>query len=118
MGLYIFLVTVKTCPHCGQETGEPEESYSTNITHNLINMADAAGLYMCLWYPSDIGIYKASQLIPLLEKGIKDMEKNPEMFKEFNAPNGWGTYEQFLPWLKELLAACQEYPNSNVYLSR
>jgi hypothetical protein len=40
------------------------------------------------------------------------------MFKMHDAPNGWGTYEQFLPWLEEYLRACEENPDAIVMVSR
>ena len=66
---------------------------NVNITHNLNKMADAVGLYEVLWKPDEIGITVASQMIPFLEKGIKKLRESPEHYKTFNAPNGWGTYE-------------------------
>lgn len=36
---------------------------SLNSTHNLNNMAKAAGLYQVLWRPEEIGISTASQII-------------------------------------------------------
>lgn len=44
----------------------PEESehvYERNMTHNLANMAAAAGVYEALWRPEEIGITKAIDLI-------------------------------------------------------
>lgn len=35
-----------------------------------------------------------------------------------NSPNGWGTYKYFVPWLEKYLAACKEYPDAVVEVSR
>lgn len=93
------------------------EVYWKNITHNLGNMADKAGIYQCLWHPEEIPINVVSEIILLLEKGIKAMKEKPEYYKQFDAENGWGTYEQFVPWLEELLEACKQYPNATVRVS-
>ena len=81
-----------------------------NITHNLGRMADEAGLYAALWRPSENDITIADDLIPILEDGIQAMKDEPEHFKKFDAKNGWGTYDNFLPWLEELLLKCKEFP--------
>lgn len=40
---------------------------------------------------------KASELIEILENGVKDLKERPEYFKQFNASNGWGMYENGIP---------------------
>jgi len=88
--------------------------FDANITHNLGAMADAAGIYEPVWRPEEVGIVVAAQLIEPLRKGIDAMECDPKHFKTFNASNGWGLYENFLPWLQRYLAACEEYPTATV----
>lgn len=107
------------CSCCGHKHihADAEEIYSANITHSLNRMADAAGFYRALWHPDEIGISKAYQLTPFLTNGIVALESNPDLFKAFDGVNGWGTYEQFLPWLKTLLIACQENPNADLRVS-
>lgn len=100
------------------EVVQASEVYSANITHNLGGMADVAGIYKCLWRPEEIGISKAGGLIPLLEEGLRVMRSDPCRFRRLSAPNGWGTYEQFVPWLERYIAACREYPEAMVRVSR
>lgn len=110
-----------SCPNCHKEhavfTGE-HESHWQNITHNLGRMAGEAGVYECLWRAPENNYNKAGQLIQPLTNAIADMEARPEHFKSFNATNGWGTYKDFLPWLKTLLQACEENPNGTIETSR
>lgn len=96
----------------------PVEVYWSNITHNLNNMAKEAGIYECVWRPEEVGIEYAGQLIEPLKKGIELMESDPDRFKVFSASNGWGTYDQFLPWLKKYLRACEENTDAIVSVSR
>lgn len=96
----------------------PTEVFSSNITHNLGKMATEAGIYKHLWRPEEIGVTKAAQLIGPLTAGVALMRSDPERFKAFDAPNGWGTYEHFLPWVDEYLAACVENPDADVNVSR
>ncbi len=111
---------VCVCYECGDEHKRLEKVcyYNANITHNLNKMADEAGIYQHLWRPEEIGITKAGQLIEPLEKGLALMKSDPERFKKFNAPNGWGLYEHFIPWIENYLSACKEYPEADVGVSR
>lgn len=93
---------------------EPVEIYSKNITHNLIIMAELAGLYNILWRPKENGYFKASDIIIKLEKGIKKLKSKPEYFKKYNPKNGWGSYEIFLCFCESLLQACKENKESDI----
>ena len=114
-------------------TEEPilqQEVFSANITHNLNRMADKASMYKALWYLTkteddfyprvdrDIPITLAKELLPYLEHGLNQLKTYPEFFKQFSAYNGWGTYEQFIPWLDKLIEACKQYPNALLKVSR
>lgn len=97
---------------------DDEEVFSANITHNLGEMASAAGLYRPLWRPSEIGITKAAQLIEPLELGLKILKDDPDKFKEFNPENGWGSYGGLVAFVEEYIAACHSYPDAEVSVSR
>lgn len=94
--------------------GKGEYSRSMNITHNLADMAEAAGIFKCLWRAEENGFKRARQLIKPLESAIADMRARPEFYKQYDAPNGWGTYKDFAPWLERLLEICRENPNRSV----
>lgn len=96
----------------------PTQVYGANITHNFGKMAEAAGIYMFLWRPDEIGITKAEQLIEPLAEGLKKLKSDPERFKVFNSPNGWGMYEHFVPFVEKYLEACREHPDASVGISR
>ena len=103
------------------DDGDAQEdwvAYSDNITHNLNEMAEAAGLYKALWRPQEIGIKVAYELIPLLETGLKQLRDAPERFEQFNSSNGWGTYDQLVEFVENYLTACRAYPQANVYVWR
>ena len=88
--------------------------FDANITHNLNKMAEEAGIYKHLWRPDKIDIKTAAELIEPLKAGLQKMKDNPEHFKQFDAENGWGTYEDFVPWIEKYLAACEENPDAEV----
>lgn len=96
----------------------PTEVFSSNITHNLNKMADAAGIYMHLWRPEEIGITKAAQLIEPLQLGLFKLKADPFIFKGFDDPKGWGKYEHLISWVEEYLNACIANPDADVSVSR
>jgi hypothetical protein len=89
-----------------------------NITHNLNKMAEAVGLYEVLWRPEEIGITIASQMVEPLEKGLKELETNPDKYKAYDPPNGWGNYEGFVSFCKSVLQKCREYPDAVIEADR
>jgi hypothetical protein len=108
-------LAIPECPHCHGRSGEV---YTDNITHNLNRMAEAAGIYKHLWRPEEIGVSKASQLIEPLQDGLAKMEADPEKYCAFDAPNGWGKYEHFVPFVRRYLEACKENPDATVHADR
>ena len=118
-------------------TPENEELFWANITHNLGKMAEAAGIYEALWRPyrlhkdykhfdiyedefafeQSITIY-ASDIVDIIEKGYKKLKSKPEYYSKYNSPNGWGMYENFVPWVEKYLEALKLYPDSKVIVDR
>ena len=96
---------------------KPTEVYSANITHNLAAMAKEAGIYMHLWRPEDIGLAIAGELIEPLRAGLELMKADPPRFEKHNAPNGWGLYKYFVPFVERYLAACEEMPWATIRVS-
>jgi hypothetical protein len=116
---------------------ENEELFWANITHNLGKMADAAGIYEALWRPyrlhkdykhfdiddeeynfeDSVTIY-AKDIIDIVETGLRKMKDDPDYFIKFNSPNGWGSYENFVPWIERYLEALKKYPESKVIVDR
>jgi hypothetical protein len=122
------------------KTLEPQKEclYNANITHNLGKMANEAGIYEALWRPyqlkegynipeddhkaeweyEDANPVKANEIISIIEKGLKDMKARPKHYEKFNSPNGWGMYNNFVPWIEEYLKALKEYPEAFVECDR
>jgi hypothetical protein len=94
------------------------EIYWANITHNLNVMAKEAGIYEALWRPEEIGVTHARQLIVPLEQGVVLLATQKARFEKFNAPNGCGLWEHFLPFCCAYLQACRDYPDAKVKVSR
>lgn|ERR1051325_4177033 len=96
---------------------ETQTIFHANITHNLGKMADAAGIYRCLWYANEFGVVQASDLIEPLQKGLGELKAAPSLFKVLNPANGWGNYEALVEFVEEVLKACKENPGAKVNVS-
>jgi hypothetical protein len=120
LDVYLYLgEETHDCDSCGQPVTERICVYSANITHNLGKMAEHAGIYQHLWRPEELlGITLAKHLIGPLSQGLNYLKSDPVHFSKFNAPNGWGTYEHFVPFVEEYLKACIEYPDAVISVSR
>ena len=122
MSLDVWLTQPVICPHCHHSlTPEGDEGrtvYDANITHNLGRMAQEAGIYQHLWRPEELGLTKAGQLIEPVRKGLELMKSDSDRFSQFNAPNGWGLYKNFVPWVERYLTACEENPDADIHVSR
>ena len=94
------------------------EVYEANITHNLGLMASKAGIYEALWKPESLNKVFAKDLIETLEAGLSNLKARPLYFIQFNASNGWGVYEHFVPFISRYLDACRKYPDSIIKVSR
>jgi hypothetical protein len=96
----------------------PVEVYEDNITHNLTGMARHADLYHFLWCPEEMGIKTASELIGPLREGLERLKADPDRFKAFNPPNGWGHYDNLVAFVDRYLKACEAAPLATVRVSR
>ena len=96
----------------------PTEVYEANITHNLTDMAEAAGIYEVIWRPEECGVKKAEDIISALEKGLHTLKSNREIMEGFNPENGWGSYDGFVTFVEEYLAACKENPDAEISVWR
>ncbi len=96
----------------------PTDVYTRNITHNLGKMAVQCGAYEALWRPEEINVKFAKDLIPLLTSALEKLKAEPDKYKKFDAPNGWGKYENFVEFVDEYLQACKNFPEAEVRVSR
>ena len=96
----------------------PTDVYRGNVTHNLTEMARAAGLYEVLWRPDELGLTHAKQLIQPLQDGLTALQADPPRYKDLEPSNGWGTYEGLVGFVTGYLTACQEHPDATLEISR
>jgi len=111
MSLDLYLIEDVKCPHCGG-TVDGTELYWRNITHNLGGMAQALGVYEILWHPGDH--LHAADLVAPLERAVQLLDENPAEYKQYEAPNGWGTISGFYRFLTDVLRAAKDNPSARV----
>jgi len=106
------------CRHVHTCNRKPTTLYWANITHNLGAMAEEARLYAAIWRPDEHGYRTAGQIVPVVTVGLADLKARPEHFQQFNAKNGWGLYENFVPFVEKYLDACMQYPSALIRVCR
>ena len=92
--------------------------FDINITHNLGQMAEVAGIYKHLWRPEELGIRRAGELVEPLKAGLALLKSDPERFKAYDAKNGWGIYDDFISWLEDYIVACEKYSDAEIEISK
>lgn len=96
----------ETCKHCEREG---DEFGSWNYTYNV-------GPMWRLVFPGEglveIDGMTGAESLAKLDKAISAMEMDPATFAALNPENGWGSFETFLPWLKQLRSAAAENPTA------
>jgi hypothetical protein len=95
-----------------------KEVFDAYVTHNLVRMADEAGIYGCVWRPEDYGITHAHQLIGSLSAGLAKLATEKARFVAFNSENGFGRWDEFVIWCADYLQACRDYPYARVEAGR
>jgi len=94
------------------DTGGPEPATlaSFNCTYNLGEMLRAAG------FPEWDALTgaPASETGGMLRSVADKLRADPEQFKTYNPPNGWGTYEGAIEFLNEFAAACAAHPKATI----
>lgn len=97
---------------------ETTRVYTDNITHNVNQMAEKAGIYKELWEPEEIGITTANMLVLPLFAGLLKLTSNAKEFKKLAPENGWGTHEQLIEFVKNYIVACVKWPQAKVEVCR
>jgi hypothetical protein len=103
---------------------QPVSVYSGNITHNLNSMAAAVvlsnglTLYQILWRPDEHELKFARDISELLDEGWNILLADPEKFKNYNPPNGWGSYDGLCNFVYKYRNACWDNPDAELRISR
>lgn len=103
---------------------QPVSVYNGNITHNLGDMAEAVvlsnglTLYQVLWRPDEHELKFARDIYDLLDEGYIILLTDPEKYKKYNPPNGWGSYDGLVNFVYKYRDACRYNPDAELRISR
>lgn len=92
--------------------------FDRNITHNLGSMAEAVGIYQCLWRFEETGYTKAGDMTGVLLTGLQKLCADPVVFKQYENPNGWGKHVDLVIFVMDLIDACIRFPDAKIDFSR
>ena len=93
-------------------------------------MADAAGLYDPLWRPYRLyGVADnteeaektnpiAGDIIDKVEIGLAKLKADPERYKKYNPPNGWGSYDILVKFTEKYLYMLKKFPDAIIKADR
>lgn len=95
--------------NCGQGH---DRVFDRNYTYNIAKIAKEAGFSV-----NDFDGKNGAEIVAILDPAIERMNKNPDHFRQFNPPNGWGDFDSFVGLLEILLAHCHEYPSGYCRIS-
>lgn len=95
-----------TCKRCGGEL------FDWSPTYNYAPMFRAAGFGLRA-FDGQTGAQVAAVLAP----AVAAMEADPEKFRVLEASNGWGTYDNVMPYLRKFLRIVTERPECSVVVT-
>ena len=78
------------------------ETFEGNLTYNVGLMLRRAGIHPHILEGQMVKVVR-----PVIENAYMTMFENPDYFRQFEASNGWGTYESTMKFVSNL----------NVYLA-
>ena len=94
-----------------------ETVWEGNITHNLAEMADRAGMYSAMWRPDELS-YTPRGALEDVRAGINLMLGDRKRFERLNPTNGWGNFDTLLEFACEYARALSRWPYATVKVSR
>ncbi len=101
--------------HLEVDAGGPEtvECYWRNHTSNTSRMWRDAGADIAEMYGKPAG-----ECARALASAADRIETHPDLYSPMESPNGWGTRESTVLFLRDLADACERFPKATVRVSR
>ena len=94
--------------HVGPQEQLPP-SFEGDVTYNVSAMLKRAGIH-----PNVLHNLPVVHVRPVIWNAYMVMRENPEYFRQFDAPNGWGTYETTFAFVERLTAYLDGAPHDYV----
>ena len=84
-----------------------------NITYNVSRMVLEACGVTYRWFDG----MECAKALPILHFAWRNLKRNPPHFRRFEPDNGWGTYEQFMPYMTRFYAMARLHPTGIIRVS-
>lgn len=97
------------CPNCGGHYKESEEMFSINVTYNVGTMLRNAGLHKEILDDKSV-----EYVLPIVDASYRLMRMNRGFFEQFNAKNGWGTYDTTIEAVEKFWRALRSANKTNI----
>lgn len=92
--------------------GEPDNRFyvvfEPEIPHPTYNIGTMLRKSMN-WDFKQGEFYRVSEVLPNIERGLHELNFNPNPYKEYQAENGWGTIRSGIEALQSILDAIKEH---------
>ena len=85
-----------------------------HITHNLVPIAKAVGVYEALWRPESAGYTKAKDVLPIMKEALRQLRERAKELKALEPPKGYGSMEDLRQDLQALIVVAEEYPEADI----
>lgn len=72
---------------------------------------------VCGSYPSAWDGMSCSELLPVLEAGVKLLRSHSQEYRQFEPSNKWGTVETTIEFLDAIIRNCKDYPTAVLEVS-
>lgn len=86
------------------QLSETDINYTSNA-HRMIRLAMGGT-------PCNFKGLTAEEALPYVEQGVVGLEVDEEACRELQPPNGWGDYDSFLAWMRNLRDLFARYPKA------
>lgn len=93
-----------------------------NITNNLNKMVQQYSYehYLAIWHPYDLNSLDkcrpllAIDVVNYYEETLIEFLHNRKEYERYNSSNGWGTYDDMVSFLTQLISYCHKYPTATL----
>ena len=90
----------------------PSSVLELSIPRHLDEMAREAGVYWEIWHADRHD--NAAAILPMLEKGLKNLKQSPDRFKKLNHPDGYVNYSLLVEFIEKMIKGCKDHPDARV----
>jgi len=104
---YDFSMKTNHCPLCDRYDEHGDLNYTYNVSPMFRLALGDSGVHQ-------LAKMKAPEAIDLLDRGIRDMDRNPQAYEALNPSNGWGSFEGARMCLVTIKEWFEKYPDGTL----